>query len=184
MDNLPFDLSPYLRDGFHPLIEEENNEVCWGHEQVKTCFSRVLAGDRQFNARNRSKDPIYDGTDHLDHWGATRTLIKYLCSEDFINPVKQAFEGDTWIQPQGPLIDFMAYAVHRWPAHYRKAIEQGSYAEAMLEYLKGRDFIQVWWGLKSRLGGMDVAPDMYVPNPLSLAAYLGFADVINVSFEV
>lgn len=79
----------------------------------------------------------------------------------------------------------MADAVHCWPEHYRKAIEQGSYAEAMLEYLKeGQDFIQVWSGLKSRLGGMDVAPDICVTNFLSLAAYLGFADVINVRHKV
>ena len=45
MDNLPFDLSPYLRDAFHPLIKEENNEVYWSHEQVKTCFSRFLVDD-------------------------------------------------------------------------------------------------------------------------------------------
>ena len=31
---------------------------------------------------------------------------------------------------------------------------------------------------------MDVAPDICVTNPLSLAAYLGFADVINVYLEV
>lgn len=122
-DRLSWDLSPYLRDAFHPITKEENNEVYWSHEQVKTCFNGVLADERQFRDRNRLKNPIHDGTDYLDHWGATRTLLKYLGSEGFKTPVKQAFKEDTWIQPQGPLFDLMAYAVHCWPAHYRKAIE-------------------------------------------------------------
>ena len=36
-DGLPIALSFHLRDFFHPLIKEENNEVYWSHEQVKTC---------------------------------------------------------------------------------------------------------------------------------------------------
>lgn len=86
-DRLSWDLSPYLRVAFHPLIKEENNEVYWSHEQFKTCFNRVLADERQIRDRNRLKNPIHDGTDYLENWGATRTLLKYLCSEDFKNSI-------------------------------------------------------------------------------------------------
>ena len=45
-DELSWDLSRYLLDAFHPLSKKENNEVYWRHEQVKTCFNRVLADER------------------------------------------------------------------------------------------------------------------------------------------
>lgn len=66
-----------------------------GAINVKICFNRVLADERQFRDRNRLKNPMHDGTDCLDHWGATRTLLKYLRSEDFKDPVKQAYKEDT-----------------------------------------------------------------------------------------
>lgn len=183
-DRLLRDLSPYLRDAFHPLIKEENNEVYWSHEQVKTCFNRVLADERQFRDRNRLKNPIHDGTDCLDHWYATSTLLKYLCSEDLKKPGETSLQrrhvdptSRSVVRLDGICGALLASALPE--SHRARVVRRGN---ARLS--EGRDFIQVWWGLKSRLGGMDVAPDICVTNPLSLAAYLGFADVVNVCLEV
>lgn len=58
------------------------------------------------------------------------------CSSYYMNIKSRIFEVPS--VDQLPLFDLMAYAVHCWPAHYRKAIEQGLYAEAILEYLKDK----------------------------------------------
>ena len=183
-DKLPLDLSADMKHAFDPLVQMENNEVDWSHKQFKKGFSSALADEkRQFTHRTQSESLAQNGTQHLDHWSITRILLKYLFSEAFISPMEQALKADAWSIPQGPMFDLMAYAVHFWPAHYRKAKEQGSYAEVVFEYLRNGNLIRIWWELKSRLRATDLPPHICVTDPLFLAAHLGFADVTEVCLE-
>lgn len=178
---LLLDISANMKQVFDYLVKVENNEVHWSHEQVKYNFRHVIPeGQRKITDRTQSGRT----TQHLDHWCIARILPKYLSSEHFIGPMKQAFKQDAWEKPRGPIFDMMAYAVYFWPAHYRKAKEQGSYAEALFKHLKNSNLIQVWWELHSRFGCMNLPPDICAKDPLSLAAYLGLANVVDVCLEV
>lgn len=182
---LLLDLSANIKQIFQFLVKVESNEVRWSHEQVKDYFGHVVTrGHRQNTDRTQSERSARDETQCLDHWSVTRILLKYLSSEDFIGPVKQALRQDKWEKPRGPMFDMMAYAVSFWPAHYRKAKEQGSYAEAVFEYLKNSDLILVLWQLYSRLGCINLPPGLCAMDPLSLAAYLGLADVVDVCLKM
>ena len=185
-DRLLLDPSTDVKQVFGPLLKVVDNEVYWSHEQIKECYNKAIAHSQQITDSIETESSVQHGVQYLDHWSITRFLLKYLCSQDFTIPMKRALDGDTWIQPQGPLFDMMAYAVQFWPAHYRKATEnkskaQGSYyAEAMLEYLKNEDLIRLWWRLKFRLSRIDFPSSACVKWPLLLAAHLGFADVVDV----
>ena len=188
-DRLLFDPSAHVKQVFGPLLKVRDNEVYWSHEQTKKCYNKAIAHNRQVTDPTETEGLVQDGAQYWDHWSITRFLLKYLCSEEFVIPMKRALDADTWIQPQGPLFDMMAYAVQFWPAHYRKAIEhkakeQGSYhAEAMLEFLRNEDLIRLWWRLKFRLNRIDFPSSACVKYPLLLAAHLGFADVVDVCLE-
>ena len=188
-DRLLFDPSADVKQVFGPLLEVRDNEIYWSHEQIKKCYNKAIAHKRHITDLTETESPAQHGGQYLDHWSITRFLLKYLCSEDFVIPMKRALDEDTWNQPQGPLFDMMAYAVQFWPTHYRKATEhkakeQGSYyAEAMLEYLKNEDLIRLWWRLKFRLGRIDFPLSACVKWPLLLAAHLGFADVVDFCLE-
>ena len=183
-DKLPLNLSADMKHAFDPLVKVENNEVYWSHEQFKHCLSSATADEkRQLTDRTQSERLAQNGTRHLDHWSITRILLKYLSSKEFIDPMKEALKQEPWMIPQGPMFDLMAYAVHFWPAHYRKAKEQGWYSEVIIEYLKNGNLVRIWWELKSRLRSVDLPSDICISDPLLLAAHLGFADVVEVCLK-
>ena len=184
-DELLFCLPADTRQALDPLLKVENNEVCWKHELIKHRFNQVIAGEQeQIAHRSEAEDPAQSKTQHLNHWRITCILLKYLGSEFFINPIEQALKEDTWIRPQGEMFAMMDYAVQFWPAHYRKAKEQGSHAEAVFGFLENKRLIRVWWELNSRLGSMDLPPDLSDLHPLLLATHLGFPDVVDFCLEV
>lgn len=77
------------------------------------------------------------------------------------------------------MFDLMEYAVLFWPAHYRKAKQQGSHAKEMFDLLQDRDLVNVWSELDSRFGSTLGVLDMRVIDPFYLGALLGFADIVD-----
>ena len=188
-NRLLLDPSADMKQVFSLLLEVRGNEVFWSHELIKNYSKKAIALKGHINDPSKTESPVQHGAQYLDHWSITPFLLKYLCSEDFVIPVKRALDRDPWIQPQGPFFDIMAYAVQFWPAHYRKATERKAkeqrscYAQAILEFLKNEDLIRVWWRVKSRLGRTDFASSACVKWPLMFAAHFGFADVVDVCLE-
>ena len=184
-DELRFDIAADMRQALNPFLKVENNELCWRHEHIRQSFNQVIAAEQeQRKYQIEAEDPAQSRTPHLNHWRITCILLKYLGSDFFINPIEQALKEDTWIKPQGEMFAIMNYAVQFWPAHYRKAKEQASHAEALFGFLENKRLIRVWWELKSRFGSSDTPPDSFELHPLLIATYLGFSDVVDLCLEV
>ena len=98
-DMLLLDPSADVEQVFGPLLKVRDNEVYWSHEQIKKCYNKAIAHKRHITDPTKTESPAQHGGQYLDHWSITRFLLKYLCSEDFIIPMKRALDEDTWIQP-------------------------------------------------------------------------------------
>ena len=184
-DELRFGLAADMRQALDPFLKVENNAFCWKHEHIRQCFNQVIAAEQeQRNYQIEAEDPAQSRTPHLNHWRITCILLKYLGSHFFINPIEQTLKEDTWIKPQGEMFAIMNYAVQFWPAHYRKAKEQGSHAEALFGFLENKRLIRVWWELNSRFGSMNLPPYSFDLHPLLIATHLGFSDVVDLCLEV
>ena len=184
-DEVRFGLAADIKQALDPFLKVESNELCWKHENVRQCFNQVIAAEHEQKIHQiEAEDPAQSRTPHLNHWRITWILLKYLGSDFFINPIEESLKEDTWVQPQGEMFAIMNYAVQFWPAHYRKAKEQGSHAEALFGFLENKRLIRIWWELNSRFGSMDLPPDIFDLHPLLLATHLGFSDVVDLCLEV
>ena len=183
-DDIQLDLPRNLKSAFGPLVKVENAEVHFIHGQVKHCFLQAVKGERNLkedgtDQQTRSRNEKQQKIPLLGHWDITCTLLECLGSEKLLSAIKEALQKDFWEKPLGHIFDLMEYAVRYWPAHYRKATKQNSYAVEMFSLLQHRGFVQVWSELNAKYGITVGPPDMCVIDPFCLAALLGFSDVVN-----
>ena len=174
-----FDLAGDLRRAFGPLLEVHGDDVSLRHEQVAHCFRQIIRQDRNNVLDSRLKHPIITEGKLLNHWSITRILLKYLVSSEFQEGARSALREDQWGWPQEPMFEIADYAILFWPAHYRRATEQDSHAEELLEIMPSGDAFGVWQQIYCQIGGKGLAPKFCGGDPLFFAAQMGFADVAH-----
>ena len=175
-----FDLSEDLRRAFWPFLEVQGYVVSLRHEQIKHSFHQFIENEEKNLLDEQSKHLAKRGGKFLSHWSIARILLKYLVSIDFQESARSALREDQWGWPQKPIFEIADYAILFWPAHYRKATEQDSHAEELLELLPSGDAFGVWQEFYCRLGGRGLATRFCNHDPLFFAAQMGFADVVHI----
>ena len=174
------DLAEDLKRTFWPFLEVHGYVVSFRHEQVKQSFHQIIENDLNNLLDEQSKHPAKTGGRFLSHWTITRILLKYLVSKEFQEGARSALREDQWGWPQKPMFEIADYAILFWPAHYRRATEQDSHGEELLNLLPSGDTFGVWQEHYYQLGGRGLAPHFCDRDPLFFAAQMGFADVVHV----
>ncbi|KAJ6262552.1 LOW QUALITY PROTEIN: Ankyrin-1 [Drechslerella dactyloides] len=174
LEKMPLDMAAELRSVFGPLLRIENGKVLFSTDTIKECVHGVVVADAQASSEKEAKLAVIP-----DDARITRILLEYLSSEEFTAQIDKALELAEYIQPEGPQFDLTNYAVQFWPAHYRAVQKHDSQTETVLDFLEGGNKMLVLSKLFSKLSIAVPPPDVSVSDPLTFAAQLGLASIVE-----
>ena len=178
---LSLDMSGDIERVLGFLVKVENNEILIYHEDIRQSLTQVMMYERQQNiSRHATSNASHHKPLFLDHWIITRLLVGYLSSTTFIEQATKALRRGSWGELRTPMSGMMAYALRFWPAHYKKAKDQGTEPLHMYDILQNSTFVRTWWELSSQMNVFDLPPNICAMDPLYLASYLGFPTVVII----